>query len=550
MARLDRLAPVKEICADRRRHRTRILLCAAGGGVADQGPALQDALRQLMAAELIYGRGAPPESTYVFKHALVHDTAYGTLLKSRRQPLHQKIAETILNSFPDRAELEPGVVAYHFTQAGLSESAVEWWDKAGRRAMSRFANVEAEQSFASGLSLLAKMPRSEQLDRQELALRVALGPALLATRGYASTDVERNYAAANLIAKNLGDREAAFTCARGLWNCFYDRGDQNQSLLLAERLLELATADGGLEKQALAWRALGSTRMSKGQFRQSVEDFEKCVGACASLPLGACFERHGEEPRIVATQYKGLVLGILGFADQGLEAAQLAVTLAKKTNHPLSVAFASWILGNVLQLRRDFRSCEALANEMIDYCTEQKFAFWLAAFQVHHGAAEAIFRGDSNGAFEAKTGIVNWLKTGAIIHVPTWSSFLAEAALAAGEILLAEKTLAAGIEMAKRNGEVFALAELQRLTGHLLLAQHRRQEARDAFEAAVVTARQQGANQYLLRAAFDYASLLVDQGDTPGARAVLQPVMDEFPENRCGPDFQQAAALFAGLHNR
>jgi class 3 adenylate cyclase len=547
MARLDRLAPVKETAqigaAIGREFSYRLLEAVSPA----KGLALQDALRQLMAAELVHGRGAPPESTYIFKHALVQDTAYATLLKSRRQHLHQKIAETIRDSFPERAESEPGVIAHHFTQAGLLESALEWWGKAGRRAMNRFANVEAAQSFANGLALLTKMPKSEQLDKKELSLRLALGPALLATRGYASADVEGNYEAANLIAQNLADRDAAFTCARGLWNCFYDRGDQNHSLSLAERLLDLAKEGAGPEKQALAWRALGSTRMSKAQFTQSVEDFEKCVEASASLPLGACFERHGEEPRIVATQYKGLVLGILGFADQGLEATRLAVTLAKKINHPLSVAFASCILCNVLQLRRDFQACEALANELIEYCKEQRFAFWLAAFQIHHGAAQANLRGDSNGAIEAETGITNWMKTGAIIHVPTWSSFLAEAALASGEVLLAEKTLATGIEMAKRNGEVFALAELQRLTGHLLLVQNRREDADGSLCGAVITARQQGANLYLLRAARDRARLLAQDGDRLGARALLQPIVDEFPEHRGGSDFQEAAELLSGL---
>jgi predicted ATPase len=211
------------------------------------------------------------------------------------------------------------------------------------------------------------------------------------------------------------------------------------------------------------------------------------------------------------------------------------------------VAFASCILCNVLQLRRDFLACEALANELIEYCKEQRFAFWLAAFQIHHGVAQANLLGDRNGAIEAETGISNWMKTGAIIHVPTWSSLLAEAALASGEVLLAEKTLATGIEMAIRNGEVFALAELQRLTGHLLLGQNRREEAHRSLSDGVITARQQGANLYLLRAARDRARMLAQDGDRLGARALLQPIVDEYPEHRDGSDFQEAAELLSGL---
>ena len=413
--------------------------------------------------------------------------------------------------------------------------------------MSRFANFEAVKSSTSGLELTAKMPKGEALDWQELSLRLALGPPLLATRGYASSDVERNYEAAHRLAESLGDREAAFTSARGLWNCFYDRGDQNRSLVLAERLLALASESDSAEKRALALRALGSSRMSRAEFAQSLEAFDGCVAASTSLPLGACIERHGEEPRIVATQYRGLVLCMLGFADQALEATRLAATLAKTINHPLSMAFASSILCIVFELRRDFRACETLAKEQLDYCKEQGFAFWSAAFQVHHGVAAANLRGEGNSAIEAETGIVNWVNTGAFIHVPTWSSFLADAALVSGDVPLAEKALTSGIEIARRNGEVFALAELQRLNGCLLLKRDRRREARDAFAEAVETAGRQGARLYLLRAARHLAQILAEDADPYAARALLQPVVEDFPEHRDGQDFREASELLASL---
>jgi class 3 adenylate cyclase/tetratricopeptide (TPR) repeat protein len=547
MARLDRLAPVKGIAqigaAIGREFSYRLLEAVS----PITGSALQDALAELTAAELIYGRGAPPDSTYVFKHALVQDTAYATLLKSRRQQLHQRIAEAIRDHFPERAEAEPGILAHHFTQAGLLEMGIEWWSRSGRRAMSRFANLEAVQSLTNGLALIANMPPGEAIERQELSLRLSLGPPLLAARGYASSEVEQNYAAAHRLADSLGDREAAFASARGLWNCFYDRGDQNRSLALAERLRELAGESAEHEKQALALRALGSTRMSRAEFAQSVEAFDGCIAASDHLPPSACIERHGEEPGIVAAQYRGLVLCMRGFADQALEATRSAVGLARQINHPLSVAFASSLLGLVLHLRRDFEACEALAREQIDYCREQGFAFWSAAFEVHHGVALAHLRSNGDPVIEAEMGIVNWVKTGAYIHVPTWSSFLADAALVSGNLPLAEKALSSGIEIAQRNGELFALAELQRLTGRLLLMQDRRREARDALIEAVATARRQDARLYLLRAARDLAKLLAEDGDPQGAHELLHPIVEDFPEHREGPDFAEAAELLAGL---
>lgn len=547
MARLDRLAPVKGIAqigaAIGREFSYRLLEAVS----PIDGPALQDALRQLMSAELLYGRGDPPDSTYVFKHALVQDTAYATLLKSRRQQLHQRIAEAIRDRFPERAESEPGIIAHHFTQAGLMETAVEWWARSGRLAMSRFANFEAVQSLGNGLALTAKMPQGEALERQKLSLRLALGPPMLATRGYASSEVEQNYAAAQQLAESLDDREAAFASARGLWNCFYDRGDQTRSLPLAERLLELAGQTADFEKQALALRALGSTRMSRGEYAQSIQAFDGCIAASANFPLGVSIERHGEEPGIVATQYRGLVFCMCGFADQALEATRRAVALARQIKHPLSVAFASSILGIVLHLRRDFTACETLAREQFDYCREQGFAFWSAAFQVHRGAALAHLHPEGDGAIDAEIGIVNWVNTGAYIHVPTWSAFLADAALASGNLPLAEKALSSGLEIAKRNGEHFALAELQRLTGRLLLTQERRREARGALAEAVATARRQGALLYLLRAGRDLAQLLAEDAEPDEARKLLLPRIEDFPEHRSGIDFREAAELAALL---
>jgi class 3 adenylate cyclase/predicted ATPase len=543
MARLDRLASVKGTAqigaAIGREFSYRLLEVIS----PIKGAILRDALAQLMAAELIHGRGVPPESTYVFKHALVQDTAYATLLKSRRQRLHQQIGESVRDNFPEQADSEPGIIAHHFAQAGLSEMAAEWWDRAGRRAMSRFANLEAVQSFTNGLSLTNTMPRSDQVQRKELLLRLALGPALLATRGYASEEVEQNYEAAHALAGNLGDKEAAFASTRGLWNCIYDRGDQNRSLVLAERLRNLTSEDDSAEKQALALRALGSTRMSRAEYRHSLAAFDGCIAASANLPLGVCIANHGEEPQIVATQYKGLVLCMTGFTDQALEVTQRAVALANKSNHPLSRAFASSILCIVFLLRRDLEACEALAREQIAYCNEHGFTFWLAAFQVNHGVALAHLFGGGDGLIEAGNGITNWVNTGARIHVPTWSALLADAALTSGQIALAEEALSTGLDTARENGEVFVLAELLRLTGRLLLIQHRRDDARTFLAEAVATAREQGARLHLLRAARDLARLLAEDGEQLGARDLLQSVVADFSEHRGGSDFLEATEL-------
>jgi class 3 adenylate cyclase/tetratricopeptide (TPR) repeat protein len=547
MARLDRLAPVKEIAqigAVIGREFTYGLLEAVA---PIDGPPLEEALEQLTAAELIHARGQPPEATYVFKHALVQDAAYASLLKSRRHHWHQRIAEAIRDRLPETAEQQPGLIANHFTQAGLLEPAVEWWDCAGRCAMSRFANVEAVESYSKGLALLADLPKSEARARRMLSFRLAVGPALLAARGYASREVEHNYETAGALAESLNDRDAIFTSARGLWHYFYDRGDLARALALAERLLALATADANAEESGLALRALGSTRMNLAEFARAQTLFDECIAASAGSPIGVCFERHGEEPQIVATQYRGLVLCLQGFADLGLETTQSALALARRSNFPLGVAFARQIVGHMLALRRDYRACLALAKEHVEFCSEYGFVFWSAGSRVLHGIARAFVDGDRNGALEAETGIVEWMKTGAGLHVPTWCSLTASAALAVSDLELAEKSLVKGLDVAGKNGDVFALAELQRLTGCLLVKQNRRDEVRETFAEAIATAREQGARLYLLRAVRDLARLLAEDGERLRAVELLQPVVDDYPEHRNGLDYREACELLAGL---
>ena len=546
MARLDRLAPVKEVAqlgAAIGREFAYSLLEAVS---PIRGELLQQALTQLMAAGLVFGHGTPPDATYTFKHALVQDTAYATLLKSRKQRLHQQIAETLRDLFPERAEREPGVVALHFTRAGLDEAAIGWWERAGERAVRRFANREAIESYVSGLKMIFNLPAGEARDRRELAFRLALGPALLADRGYASEEVERNSVATSRLAEALQDAEAAFTSARGLWHYHYDRSELDRALTLAARLVALASHDVGGEKKSLALRAVGSTLMNKAEFARAIDVFERCIAESAAAPLGASLARHGEEPLIVSLQYKGLSLTVRGFPEAGLAAALEALSLAQRLNYPLMETFASNILANVLILRRDYASCVSLVRAQIEFCARHNLSFWSAAHEILHGAATAC-GGDPTGLTEVEAGIRTWRQTGAELHVPTWSTYLADGALRVGALDVAERALTDGADACAKHGENFALAELRRLVGLLVRQRNRPSEARRALEEAVDIARRQGAGLFLLRAGRDLARVLADDGDKLSALELLRPIIDGVSEFRDGIDFQEAIHLQAAL---
>jgi class 3 adenylate cyclase/tetratricopeptide (TPR) repeat protein len=548
MERLDRLAPVRgvaQIGAAIGREFSFSLIAAVAGIDADK---LASALAQLEDAELVFRRGTPPGAVYTFKHALVQDTAYGSLLRSRRQRLHQQIAQTICDQFPEQAETEPEVIARHFTEAALMDSAVAWWSKAGRRAVSRLANVEAVQSFTKGLELIAALPAGEDRDRQELSFRLSLGLPLLATRGYAASEVERNYEAASALAERLDDREARFTSERGLWNCVYDRGELNRSAALSQRLLTLAEEDGDVTKLALAWRAHGSSLMSRAELVAAEEAFERCIALSDRFLPQSCVERYGEAPQVVAHLYKGVAQCVRGVCDQALENARHALSLARRIKHPLSEAFALSLVSLILLLRREYQACEELSKKQADLCSEHGFVFWYAAHQVTRGASAANLLHRGADVAEAKVGIENWRKTDALLHVPTFSSFLADAALACDDRKLADEALRTGMGAARENSDLLVLADLQRLQGRLLLTEGCRAEAQRAFVEAIETAGRQGAGLYHLRAARDLARLLAT-GDRYQAIEVLAPAVERLAEHRAGLDYQESVELLRELRN-
>ena len=287
--------------------------------------------------------------------------------------------------------------------------------------------------------------------------------------------------------------------------------------------------------------------MSKGEFVRAIEAFERVITLGSQAPLGTCFAHHGEEPHIVALQYKGLSLAVRGYADSGLASAQAALSLAKTLNFPLMVAFASTALGMVLMLRREYQPCAALVQQQIEFCSEQGFVFWSAAHEILHGASQACLDKDPQGITQLERGIQSWKKTGATLHIPTWSSYLAEAALCVGDLDCAEKAVLNGIETSERHGDAFALAELKRLAGQVLLRQDRNDEARRAFEFAVEIAYRQEAGLYLLRAGRDMACRVADHGEATVARDILSPIIERVAEHTTGLDFVEATALLSSL---
>ncbi len=549
MARLDRLpASAREIAQVAsvigREVNLQLLADASGLGENDIAKPIEDLLNSQL---MLKGRIAS-DAAIVFRHALIRDAAYQSLLSRRRREIHERIAEALERGFPAVVDAQPELVARHFAEAGRVEEAIAYWRRAGGRAAEFVANHEAVDHYRNALARLDLLTSDARRDKMELEIRLELGLPLIAATGYASDAVQDNYERAREISARFGDDDALFAATRGLWNCVYDRGDLDRAFELVDQLVQLANAAQDSDKTLLAQRALGSTEKCRGALDAASTAFEACIAAAEGHPLSAALKKHGEAPQIIAGQYMGWTNCVRGRLDEGLYQVMTANDLARDLAHPLTMAFSLQILSVAHLLRREYEKCCAVGGENARLADEHGFVFWSAGSKVLSGSARAHLGDVEAGLAEAAQGLRDWRATGAGLHVPTWSAFLADAAVCAGAFDMAETVIDDGLRAVHANNERLALAELQRLSGHVALHRGDVDEAARLIETAIATANHQNARLFELRAATDLARLLQEHDGAEPATAALAPVYARFTDSFGCLDLQAAAALLTELN--
>src|SRR5262249_53056139 len=299
MARLDRLATVKSLAqlgATLGREFSYELLQAVSPW--DEGT-LRHGLQQLVEAEFLYQQGLPPQATYLFKHALIHDAAYQSLLRSTRQQYHQRIAQVLEARFPETVETQPELVAHHYTEAGLTAQAIPYWQRAGQRAVERSANLEAVAHLTKGLALLATLPDTPERAQQELVVQTTLGPALLVTKGYAAPEVLQAYARARELCQQVGETPRLFQVLRGLWNFYLIRMELQTTRELGEHLLTLAQHIGDPALLLEAHCALGCTVDYLGEFAAAQAHYAQGIALYDPQQHRSHAVRYGQDPGVV-----------------------------------------------------------------------------------------------------------------------------------------------------------------------------------------------------------------------------------------------------------
>jgi predicted ATPase/class 3 adenylate cyclase len=515
--------------------------------------ALRHRLARLVDAGLLFVETDARGETYTFKHALIQDAAYASLLLSTRRNYHRRIAQVLVVQFPEAAETAPELLAHHYSEAGMAVEAVPQWLRAGERALRASANPEAIAHLTAGLRLLDTLPEGPDRAAQELRFRLAIGPACMAIHGYAAPEVEACYGRARELCRELGDTPQLVPVLHGLWGYHVVRAQHASALVLGRQVVELGTTTGDDGLLLQGHLEVGWSHFFLGELRPAREHLERALALYDSDRHGSHAFTYGEDPAISARSCLAEVLWLLGYVDRSLEASEKNVAIIRsEVEHPYTAAFGLDLAAFVRQYLGDTSGVSALADEAFAISNDHGLALMGAMASVLRGWVRAREGDPERGMAEMRRGFAAQLATGAELLRPWWLSLIAEtcaenAAAPQGLELLGEAERAMD-----SSHERYWEAEIHRLRGCLLVVARESDEGEsrspeESFRRALHIARQQGARSLELRAAVSLSRLLRRERRDGEARELLTPIYRWFTEGLDTPDLRAAAELAAEL---
>ena len=596
-ARLDELGAAKEIVqlgATLGREWTAELLHEVASGLElgnrlfTDFASLKGELNKLVDAYILNrNQVADNQLRYTFRHPLLRETAYQSLLRSRRQQYHQQIAEVL----QDDGGFQPELVAYHYTEAGLPEKAIDYWHRAGQRALERSANVEGIRHITQGLAALEKLSanvsirESQATAQRELELQTILGSALIATKGYAASEVEVAYTRARELLETLESQESTlgantdtsldrikdlrFPILFGLWLSHLVRGRFLSARELGEQCFVIAKQAGDEAFEVEAHRALGATLYYLSEFKDALAYLEAGIELYQPQqhPVPT-FLHFVADPGTTLLAYSAPLLWCLGYPLQAEERLVKAARIGQDRSHPFSDAVLLHFKAVLYQHQDEVEKVETTATQMLQICQEHGFSLWEAAATVMKGWALTELNPSEEGISMIRKGIAAWEKTRAELLLPLFLALLAQAYQRAGQYTLALQTLDSALSVVTRTGERAYDAELTRRKGELCLALGKAAEtdggkefgvtnpssnavakAESYFQEALAIARRQGAKSWELRAALSLTELWCTQDRYREAYNLLRPIYLWFSEGFDTKDLQHAKHLLEKLKN-
>ena len=542
LARLDRLEfarHVAQIGAAIGRDFSYAVLRAVSRVPEDE---LRAALDRLVASELVFQRGTPPEAIYSFKHALVQDAAHGSLVRSSRQQFHARIAEVLADHSPELVDNQPEVFAQHYAEAGLAERSAFFWCKAGRRSAARSAMAEAATQLQKGLDQLALLPDTREHQLQELEIRSSQGAVLFVARGHAAPETGQAYARARKLWEQLGSPSEFVQIPYGESRHHVFVGDLDLAHRLDADLLRLSRQRDDSAGLVLGHYSSGRNLMLAGRFDASRTHLEEVLAIFDESLHRSLVLQAGDDPHINSHAVLGLVLFCLGYPERALAHSGAAIAGARKLAHVPSLVSSLGYGNRLLTLMAD-NSLDAQAKELFAITTEQGFPFFRAQGMIDRGWNKVRDGDIAAGVSLLRSGSAAYCATGAKAWVPYHTALLATACGIAGQVQEALTLLDDALRLSETRGERWLDAELNRQKGLMLLRQGYAAAAEESYRRAHDIAREQGAKLWELRAAASLARLCCDLGRQAEARDLLAPVYSWFTEGFQTPDLKEAKAL-------
>jgi tetratricopeptide (TPR) repeat protein len=549
MARLDQLASAKVVAqlgATIGREFTYELLRAVS---PMDDLELWRGLVQLVQAGVLYQRGALPQATYLFKHALIQEAAYQSLLRSTRQQFHQQIAQVLAAQFPDLAETQPELLAQHYTEAGLTEPAVGYWQRAADRSNALSAYMEMVAYCNKGLDVLQTLPDTVERAQRELVLQLTLSRALAYTQGHATPETGRTLVRARELGQQVGTPSQLLGALVGLHEFYNQQAKHQTAHALAEQLLNLAQRQRDPARLMTGHRRMGTSLFWLGELSAARAHLEQAIALNPKLLLAAVNGGVRGSPDPGSWQFAAMVLWLLGYPEQAMERTHESLTVARELAqaHTLSVAlfWAAWLH----QYRREGPLTQERAEACLALATEHGLAPNVALGTILRGGALAAQGQGEIGIAHLRQGVAAWRAAGSEVGLTNFLAFLAEAYGYAGQTTEGLHVLAEALAFAHATGERSWEAELYRLKGEQLLTLPPSSPTtpEECFCQALEIARRQQAKSLELRAAMSLSRLWQRQGKRAEGRELLAPIYGWFTEGFDTADLQDARALLVEL---
>jgi predicted ATPase/tRNA A37 threonylcarbamoyladenosine biosynthesis protein TsaE len=556
MARLDRIGPAKEIAATGAaigREFSHTLLASV---LRKPEAELGSAISRLIQAGLLFRRGVPPDAMYLFKHALVQDAAYGTLLREPRRALHARVAQTLESQFAEMAESQPELLARHCTEAGQIEKAAGLWGKAGQRSLERSALLEAIEQLKRAIDQIATLPGTPALRREQIKLQVTVITPLIHVKGYAAAETKAAVEQARLLieqAEGLGeppeDPLLLLSVLYSYWVANFVAFNGRMILKLAAQFLALAEKQGTTFPLVVGHRLLGTSLTNVGDLTQGRAHFDRAMALYDPATHRPLATRFGQDVEVSILSHRSLAVWALGYVDAALADADHALRDARGTGEVAVLMYALNWGAHTHILCGNYPTVNLQSEELVALADEKSAAQWKALGMLMRGSVFAL-RGKASDAVQTITsGLMAYRSTGAIVWTPTFLLYLARAHAELGQFDEAwRRTTEAGAAV-EATEERWYEAEVNRIAGEIALMSSKQDAARAeaSFERALAVARQQQAKSWELRAAMSMARLWRDQGKPQQARELLAPVYGWFTEGFDTLDLREAKALLGEL---